>query len=193
MIIAGADEAGRGSLAGPVVGVAIILPKDYDISKLKDSKKMTPKARGAVYKELRQLAMEGLGSGQLSVLGAPEIDRVGIQEANKAVLSNAMMLLTPRPDKIIVDGLMKLHIDEEEYDVEYMAHADALVPVVSAASIIAKVYRDMLMENYAEVYPGYGFEFHKGYYCKQHIDAIKEHGRCPIHRRSFKVKALGEK
>lgn len=184
IVIAGADEAGRGALAGPIVGAAVILPDDWDIE-LKDSKKLTKKQRQYIFRELHTKAM-----GQIATISNKVIDIVGIQKANQEVLEKAITALTKKPDKVLVDGTLKLNLDMEY---ESIPHGDNIHQAIMAASIVAKVYRDAVMDSFGQQFPVYGFEKHKGYAAPNHIDAIRKFGRCPIHRISFKIKALGEK
>ncbi len=177
MIIAGVDEAGRGPLAGPVVAAAVILPANHDIIGLDDSKKLTAKQRGRLESEIREKCDYGLGWAD-----PKEIDRINILQATLLSMKRAVESLLQRPEHILVDG-NRLPI--WDYSAEYVIGGDALHANISAASIIAKEYRDRVMLEADAKYPGYGWVTNKGYGSKQHRDAIKKLGPTPLHRRSF--------
>jgi ribonuclease HII len=177
--ICGIDEAGRGPLAGPVVVASVIMPRDSKIAGVNDSKKVSEKKREELYDKILEEAISyGVG-----IIDEKEIDRINILEATKKGLTNSLKELTTKPDLIIVDALKG--IDTLGIPYNSIIKGDALCYSISAASIIAKVTRDRIMRQWDEIYPQYGFEKHKGYGTKAHIDAIKEYGLCPIHRRSF--------
>ena len=159
--IAGVDEVGRGPLAGPVVCAAVIMPLD----------------EGAL--------IEGVDDRKK--LSAKRRDEINILQATRLGMKNALLSLPIRPDAVITDGNMTLDIPFPQRSI---VRGDALSYSIGAASIVAKVYRDALMEKYAEAYPAYGFERNKGYGTAEHIKAIKEQGLCPIHRRTFTKKLL---
>jgi len=177
--IAGIDEAGRGPLAGPVVSAAVIFPISLQISGVSDSKKISPRQRDYLYEKIYDLAVS-VGIGIVDPL---EIDRINILQA--ALLSMAMAVenLDPQPDCLLVDGTFLI---SSVLPQEAIPKGDALSVSIAAASIIAKVTRDRLMERYHHDYPQFGFSKHKGYPTKAHKKAIQKFGCCPIHRRSFK-------
>ena len=177
--IAGIDEAGRGPLAGPVVAAAVILPRRFRNPGLFDSKKLTPKRRADLYADIYRLA-DAVGVG---IVDAVEIDRVNILQAALLAMSMATRNLRPLPDYLLVDGNFPIPMDLPQ---DPIPHGDALSLSISAASIIAKVTRDRLMERYNDDYPQYGFAKHKGYGTQVHREAIRRNGCCPIHRRSFR-------
>jgi len=177
--IAGIDEAGRGPLAGPVVSAAVIFPISLQISGVSDSKKLSPRQRDYLYEKIYDLAVS-VGIGIVDPL---EIDRINILQA--ALLSMAMAVenLDPQPDCLLVDGTFLI---SSVLPQEAIPKGDALSVSIAAASIIAKVTRDRLMERYHHDYPQFGFSKHKGYPTKAHKKAIQKFGCCPIHRRSFR-------
>lgn len=179
--ICGVDEVGRGPLAGPVVCAAVIMPLDDLIDGVDDSKKLSEKKREAIAKLIREKAVA------LNICRVePEvIDEINILEATKLCMKNAVEGLEVKPDFVLTDGNMTLDIQTEQMSI---VKGDALSYTIGAASIAAKVYRDNVMDEYAALYPQYGFEKHKGYGTAAHINAIKKSGICPIHRRSFTKK-----
>lgn len=182
-LIGGVDEAGRGPLAGPVVAACVILPEDAAILGLNDSKKLTPAKRDKLYEEIKEKAIAyGIG-----IADHEYIDRVNILNATKKAMETAILSMGVRPDFLIIDAL---HLD---LDIMQMSvpKADSLSASVAAASILAKVTRDRIMEKMDSEYPGYGFAQHKGYGTKAHVEAIRKLGLCPIHRRSFTTGLIG--
>ena len=177
--ICGIDEAGRGPLAGPVVIASVIMPADSMIEGVNDSKKVSEKKREAIYEKIIEEAI----SYGVAIIGQDEIDEINILNATKKGLTMSLKELTVKPDLILVDALE--HIDTLGIPYEPIIKGDAKAYSISAASIIAKVTRDRIMREWASVYPQYDFEVHKGYGTAKHIAAIKEHGICPIHRKSF--------
>ena len=177
--IAGIDEAGRGPLAGPVVVAGVIMPKDSMIEGVNDSKKVSEKKREKLY----DLILEEAISYSVAVIGQDCIDDINILNATKQGVSTVVEELDVRPDLILVDALT--HIDTKGIPYDSIIKGDAKCYCIAAASILAKVTRDRIMRQWAEVYPVYGFEKHKGYGTAVHIAAIKEYGLCPLHRRSF--------
>ncbi len=177
--IAGIDEAGRGPLAGPVSASAVILPDGFGHDLLNDSKKLTEKRREALYEELT-------GSDDvvwaLAYADAEEIDSVNILRATHAAMARAARSLSTAPDFCLIDGLP---VPGFPIASQGIVKGDGKSLSIAAASIIAKVSRDRLMLAYAAEYPEYGFERHKGYGTKLHLEALRAHGPCPIHRRSF--------
>ena len=187
--IAGIDEAGRGPLAGPVVVACVIMPKNSMIEGVNDSKKVSEKKREKLYEEIINEAIAyGVG-----IISQEEIDRINILNATKEGLTMAIKEMEKdlkekernfeKPEIILVDALTKIDTDGISY--RSIIKGDAKSYSIAAASIIAKVTRDRIMRQWAEVYPMYGFEKHKGYGTANHISAIKEYGLCPLHRRSF--------
>lgn len=177
-LIAGVDEAGRGPLAGPVVAAAVILDDLNPIQGLADSKKLTALRREKLYDEIRAKAL-CCSIGQASV---EEIDALNILQATMLAMKRAVEGLRLKPHKVLVDGnrLPMLSVLAEA-----IVKGDALVPCISAASILAKVYRDRWCAEFHLEYPQYGFAGHKGYGTARHLAALREHGACPQHRRSF--------
>lgn len=187
--IAGIDEAGRGPLAGPVVVACVVMPRDSMIEGVNDSKKVSEKKREKLYEEIIK---EAIGYG-VGIIYQEEIDRINILNATKEGLTTAIKEMEKdlkekkrnfdKPEIILVDALTKIDTDHIPY--KSIIKGDAKSYSIAAASIIAKVTRDRIMRQWAEVYPMYGFEKHKGYGTSAHISAIKEYGLCPLHRRSF--------
>ena len=176
--IAGIDEAGRGPLAGPVVAAAVILPVGIELPGLNDSKQV----REEVREELYDLIREGAIAYGVGVVNAEEIDRVNILQATFEAARQALSQLSVAPDYLLTDFL-KIPGVAQPY--EAIVNGDANSFSIAAASILAKVTRDRLMVDYAAQYPQYGFDKHKGYYCPEHVEALREHGPCPIHRKTF--------
>lgn len=177
--ICGIDEAGRGPLAGPVVVATAIMPKDSMIEGVNDSKKVSEKKRELLYEKITEEAIAwGVG-----IIDQKEIDRINILNATKEGLTQAIKALSVKPDRIIVDALNG--IDTLGIPYTSIIKGDAKCYSIAAASIIAKVTRDRIMRQWDEIYPQYGFEKHKGYGTKAHIEAIREYGLCPLHRLSF--------
>ena len=177
--ICGIDEAGRGPLAGPVVVASVIMPANSMIEGVNDSKKISEKKREKLYDQIIEEAI-CYGVGIVDNIG---IDEMNILNATKKGLTMSLQELTVKPDLIIVDALT--HIDTLGIPYESIIKGDAKCYSIAAASIIAKVTRDRIMREWDEIYPQYGFIQHKGYGTAKHIQAIKEYGLCPIHRRTF--------
>ena len=178
-LLAGVDEAGRGPLAGPVVAAAVILDERQPIKGLADSKVLSPKQRASLYDEIRAKAL-CCSVAQASV---QEIDEFNILQATMLAMRRAVEGLRLKPSMVLVDGnrLPTLTVRAEA-----VVGGDAKVAAISAASILAKVTRDLWCEAYALQYPQYGFAAHKGYGTAEHLAALKLHGACPEHRRSFR-------
>ena len=177
-LMAGVDEAGRGPLMGPVVAAAVILDELNPIKGLADSKKLTALRREALYDEIRAKAL----CCSIALATAEEIDSLNILQATMLAMKRAVEGLRLKPHKVLVDGnrLPTLVILAEA-----IVKGDALVPAISAASILAKVYRDRWCAQFDLEYPQYGFAGHKGYGTAAHLAALRLHGACPQHRRSF--------
>jgi ribonuclease HII len=189
--IGGVDEVGRGPLAGPVVAACVVLPADFDVPGLDDSKKLTEKRRNEMMKVIHDNAVAyGLGKADEKA-----IDRVNILQATK----EAMRIAIAQADKMLaektgshIEHILFDAIEIKDIDIPQtsLVKGDARSVSIAAASILAKVTRDAMMVKYSEEYPGYAFEKNKGYGTKQHYEGIREHGICPIHRRSFLKKLL---
>lgn len=183
-VIAGVDEAGRGPLAGPVVAAAVILPRDVVFeAKIADSKKLTQLARKRAYAEIREKAAVGIG-----MVGEKVIDRINILQAALLAMQQAVGNLPLRPQWALIDGPFAPKLD---CATTAIVNGDNLSVSIAAASIIAKVKRDEIMDAYETEFPGYGFSRHKGYGTRGHIVAMEKLGISSIHRRSFQpVKRL---
>ena len=179
VVIAGVDEAGRGPLAGPVVAAAAILNVDEDFIYLNDSKKVTPKRRDILYNDIMNRTIYGIG-----IVSAEEIDEMNILQATYKAMRMAIDKLSKRPEVLLNDAVIIPGIDESIHQ-EKIIKGDAKSVSIAAASILAKVTRDRYMEELGEKYPEYGFEKHKGYGTKAHIEAIKKYGITPEHRKTF--------
>jgi ribonuclease HII len=177
-LVAGIDEAGRGPIAGPVVAAAVVLPPDVRIEGLKDSKKLTAKQRESIFQDIMCFASD-VGVG---ISGVEVIDRVNILEATRLAMASATEDLTERPQMLLIDAVKLPGVDIEQ-NTPYKG--ESLSASIAAASVVAKVVRDGIMGEYHRLYPEYGFDRHKGYGTKAHLDALRLHGPCPIHRRSF--------
>ena len=177
--IAGIDEAGRGPLAGPVVSAAVILPVNHPIPGIDDSKKLSSAKRNRLYEDVYAHAVS-IGVG---IVDAQEIDRINILQASLLSMAISAANLKPQPDCLLIDGTFRI---PSKLPQETIPKGDALSISIAAASIIAKVTRDRIMERYDLDYPQYGFSKHKGYPTKAHKAAIRQFGTSPIHRRRFK-------
>lgn len=176
--IAGVDEAGRGPLAGPVVAAAVILPQDHGIEGLADSKALSESKRDKLAVQIKQLAL----CYAIEEAQPDEIDAQNILQATMRAMHRALQRLTLTPQLALIDGNRCPQTMLRSYAV---VKGDAIVPVISAASILAKTHRDALMMQAAQKYPHYGFEDHKGYPTPAHLAALEAHGPCAIHRKSF--------
>ncbi len=177
-LLAGVDEVGRGPLAGAVVAAAVILKPDHQLTDLTDSKKLTPVKRQQLSDSIKQTAISwAIGRAEVN-----EIDSINILQASLLAMKRAVNELSVLPDAVAVDGLHKPALEQPMFAI---VKGDSLVPSISAASIVAKVYRDNEMEELDKMYPGYGFAAHKGYPTKQHLTALAELGVSKIHRLSF--------
>ena len=177
-MICGIDEAGRGPLAGPVAAGAVILPRDCEILYLNDSKKLSPKRRDALYDEIMEKAVSyGIG-----IVDAKRIDEINILQATYEAMRQAIGKLSIVPDVLLNDAVTIPDVPMRQVPI---IGGDGKSLSIAAASVLAKVTRDRMMEAYDSLYPEYGFAAHKGYGTAAHIAAIKEYGPCPLHRRSF--------
>lgn len=175
--ILGTDEAGRGPMAGPLVAAAVILPPDLIIDGLNDSKKLSPKKRAELYDVIISKAVEV----QTEIISVEEVDRINVLEASRKAMLTCVKKMKTHVDYVLTDA-MKLNLSIPVWDI---IKGDAQVAAIAAASIIAKVTRDRLMEEYDRFYPEYGFRKHKGYVTKYHLEMLEKYGPCPLHRRSF--------
>ncbi|MBX3623203.1 MAG: ribonuclease HII [Rhizobacter sp.] len=177
-LIAGVDEAGRGPLAGPVVAAAVILDELKPIRGLKDSKLLAPAVRERLYDEIRAKAL----CCSIAEASVDEIDRLNILHATMLAMRRAVEGLRLKPGKVLVDGN---RLPVLKVAAEAIVKGDAKVKAISAASILAKVHRDRLCLTLHEAHPQYGFDGHKGYATPEHLAALRAHGACAHHRRSF--------
>jgi ribonuclease HII len=177
-LVAGVDEAGRGPLAGPVVAAAVILDDRQPIAGLADSKVLSPRKRERLFDEIRAKALACC----IAEASVEEIDRLNILQASLLAMRRAVEGLRLVPHRVLVDGnqLPVLNMPAAA-----IVSGDAKVPAISAASILAKVYRDRLCLALDRDYPNYGFAAHKGYPTAAHLAALRQHGACPVHRRSY--------
>ncbi len=183
-LIAGIDEVGRGPLAGPVVTACVIMPYDEMLDGVFDSKKVTKKNRERLYDEIMAKAI----AVSISLRDQDRIDEINILNATKECMKESYDKLSIKPDLLLVDAV-KLNVAPNEMAI---IKGDATSYAIACASIVAKVYRDRMMEEYAKIYPNYDFENNVGYGTKKHIEGIMTHGITPIHRMSFLRKILGE-
>ncbi len=185
-IVAGIDEVGRGPLAGPVVTAAVILPKDCKIEGVNDSKKLSPKKR----QELYDIICEKAISYGIGVVSSERIDEINILQATYEAMRQSIRKLSVTPQMVLVDAV---HIPDITMPQRGIVGGDGKSISIAAASIVAKVTRDAMMEEYAKLYPQYAFEKNKGYGSSEHIQAIKQHGICAIHRKTFIKNILSPK
>ena len=178
-LIAGLDEVGRGPLAGPVLAACVVLPEDFDLTGIADSKKLTERQRERAEARIRR---EALAIG-LGLVEPDMIDRINILQATHQAMRDAFNALSPAPDYALIDGLPIRNFPCPAQ--KSIVGGDGLCASIAAASIVAKVARDRLMCEYDAHYPEYGFAGHKGYGAAKHLAALRQHGPCPIHRRSF--------
>jgi ribonuclease HII len=184
--VCGVDEAGRGPLAGPVCAAAVILPPHLELPGLDDSKKLTDKRRRELFPLIKEQAIAyGIG-----LASHEEIDEINILQATFLAMERALVALNVKPDHVLIDGN---RAKDFGLPVTTVVKGDSLSANVAAASILAKVTRDMIMEEEAVRYPQYGFEIHKGYGTKAHYEALGTYGPSPIHRMTFLKKFYGEK
>ncbi len=178
-LIAGVDEAGRGPLAGPVVAAAVILPHAVELTGVRDSKQMRPAAREKAFSDIHQEAL----STAVGVVSHKYIDQFNILNATLEAMRQAVLSLDPQPDFLLVDGTHGVPLPVPQ---RCLKKGDRLSRSISAASVLAKVYRDRIMRCYHGMYPDYGFDQHKGYATARHLEAIRRYGACPVHRMTFK-------
>jgi ribonuclease HII len=179
VVVAGVDEAGRGPLAGPVVAAAVVLDLSEDWSGLDDSKQLTAERRDVMYARV----LKGARAFAWAVAGPREIDRVNIRRATHGAMARAVARLRLAPELVLVDGHETVAAIAAEQ--QAVIGGDGRCLSIAAASVLAKVVRDRIMERLDQVWPAYGFAKHKGYGTAEHMDAIREHGPCPLHRWSF--------
>ncbi len=175
--VVGVDEAGRGPLAGPVVAAAVILSLDAVLEGLDDSKKLSPAKREELFPKIQEMAHG------VAVVNPEVIDEINILQAARLAMKQAVEKLPSDPDLLLIDGNQKIDSSIDQWAI---VKGDAKSFSIAAASILAKVTRDRIMEDYHHLYPQYEFTRHKGYGTQLHRDLIAEHGPCPIHRRTFK-------
>jgi ribonuclease HII len=182
--IAGVDEVGRGPLAGPVVAAAVILPQGINLPGLRDSKQVPPSQRLDLFKLIRKKSLTwGLG-----IVPQGYIDQTNILKASLLAMEKAVSRLSLTPDYLLIDGISSINSTIPQ---SALKQGDARCPSIAAASILAKVIRDRIMEAIDLLYPQYGFSRNKGYGTREHIEALKEYGPCPWHRKTFRrVKEL---
>lgn len=178
-VIAGLDEAGRGPLAGPVVAAAVVLPRQVDLTGVRDSKKMTPRAREKAFDLIRQKST----AFSIAVVSHTYIDTHNILNASLEAMKRAVLGLTARPAFLLVDGIHPVPVDLPQ---RCLKKGDQRSISISAASVMAKVYRDRIMVQYHLQFPEYGFQRNKGYGTREHLAAIRRFGPCPFHRRTFR-------
>ena len=183
--IAGVDEAGRGPLAGPVVAAAVILPTEVELEGLRDSKCLTAEVREVLYAQVVQVAI----CWSVALVEPEEIDRINILKATHLAMARALSGLAPAADGALVDGLPVQGLPCPH---QAIVGGDGSCVSIAAASILAKVTRDRLMHELDQVYPGYGLARHKGYGTREHLDALRNLGPSPCHRRSFRPVAEGQ-
>ena len=179
-LIAGVDEAGRGPLAGPVVAAAVILPQGIELAGVRDSKRMTAKAREEAFVIINRQA---LGSG-IGVVSNGYVDKFNVLRASLEAMRRAVLALDPQPEFLLVDGINSVPL--LMIPQRCLKKGDQTSKSISAASVVAKVYRDRIMDSYHERYPAYGFDKHKGYGTRRHLEALKKFGPCPVHRLTFR-------
>jgi len=176
---AGVDEAGRGPLAGPVVAAAVILPKECEINGLNDSKKLSHQKREILYHQIKAVAVS-IGVG---IIEPDEIDRINILRAALLAMEIAVKKLNPKPDFLLIDGNIRTSLLIPQ---QAVIGGDSICNSIAAASIIAKVARDLIMDDYHNIHPEYNFKKHKGYPTKEHFEALRKFGPCSIHRKTFR-------
>lgn len=184
--ICGVDEAGRGPLAGPVCAAAVILPPHAEIPGLNDSKKLSDMKRRELFPIIQEKAL----AYAVAFASHEEIDEINILQATYLAMERALTQLPIKPDMVLIDGN---RTKDFGLPVQTVIHGDSLSASIAAASVLAKVTRDDLMQEMSQTFPEYGFEIHKGYGTKAHYEAIQVYGPCKIHRRTFLKKLYGTK
>lgn len=184
--VAGVDEAGRGPLAGPVVAAAVILPDSHSLTRVIDSKQLTPRERDST---LEVILGEAVSIG-FGIVDQWEIDRINIHRASLKAMKIAVSFLVRPVEFLLIDGLFTLDVPIPQQAVK---HGDSLSACIGAASVVAKVFRDRIMRQYDRVYPAYHFSRNKGYGTAEHREAIQQHGCCSLHRKSFAGIAVSQK
>ena len=177
--IAGIDEAGRGPLAGPVVAAAVILLSKINIPDLNDSKKLSPKKREELFPKIQEMSV----AYSVAAIDQEVIDEINILQAARLAMKKAVEKLKITPGLLLIDGNQKIDSNLNQWAI---VKGDSRSLTIAAASVLAKVTRDRIMDDYHKLYPQYGFDRHKGYGTKLHRNLIQEHGPCPIHRKTFK-------
>ncbi|MGN1390997.1 MAG: ribonuclease HII [Sharpea porci] len=177
--IIGLDEAGRGPMAGPLVVGGVIFPEGFYDERINDSKKLTEKKREALY----DLIVEKALAYDIEVISVEEVDLLNVYEASRTGMRRIIERISVKPDFALTDAMP---LGNDAIDHLAIIKGDAKSMSIGGASILAKVTRDRIMKEYAQIYPEYGFEKHKGYVTKAHKEALEKYGVCPIHRRSFK-------
>lgn len=183
--LCGIDEVGRGPLAGPVVTAAVILPKNSNILYINDSKKLSEKRRELLYDEIKKIALDI----SIGIESVETIDSINILQATYKAMQQSIIQLSKTPNIILVDAVTIPNIKMQQ---ESIIQGDSKSISIAAASIIAKVTRDKIMQQYDKLYPEYNFAKNKGYGTKEHIEALKQFGECPIHRKSFIKNIISE-
>jgi ribonuclease HII len=181
--IAGIDEAGRGPLVGPVVAACVILPKNVFIPEINDSKKLSEEKREVLSEVIKKVAI----SYAIGIVDCEEIDKINILNATYKAMQIAISKIQQKIDYLLVDAIT---IPQIEINQKAIIKGDSKSISIAAASILAKVERDKIMKEYHKIYPQYNFEKNKGYGTKEHIEALKKYGPCPIHRKTFIEKIL---
>ena len=177
-LVAGVDEVGRGPLAGPVVVASVILPADFFIEKLNDSKKLSEATREKIY----DIILENAIAVNRAVIDEKTIDRINIYQASMNGMYEAIYGLNPKPEEVLIDAMV---LQQLEIPSTSIIKGDAKSASIAAASIVAKVERDKMMNEYDKMYPQYGFAKNKGYGTSEHLEALYKYGPCEIHRKSF--------
>ncbi len=177
-IIAGMDEVGRGPLAGPVVTCCVVMNYDEMIDGVFDSKKLTAKKRDELFDLIKERAIDY----SITLENNETIDQINILQATKKSMRHSFETLKIKPDLLLVDAMKDLNLPCQTVSI---IKGDATSYAIACASILAKVYRDRMMDEYAKVFPDYDFQNNKGYGTKKHLEALKTVGKCPIHRESF--------
>jgi ribonuclease HII len=178
-LVAGVDEAGRGPLAGPVVASAVIIPQGIDLEGVRDSKMMTEGAREKAFSVIQRTAL----STGIGVVSHRDVDAFNILRASLEAMRRAVLALDPQPDFLLVDGIHSISVNIPQ---RCLKKGDQVSRSISAASVLAKVYRDRIMRSYHAMYPVYGFVKNKGYGTWAHLEALRRFGPCPVHRMTFR-------